>query len=138
MICLESWTWLEYVFDGNRRKAAEAAIETADSSDEGGIVLATVVTEVAYQMRRQQDAQTAAETIDAVRSFEHIDILPVTDDTAEYAAALQDKYYRRGDRALSYADSIYLAMAAVVTECETLHSGDPDFEGVDGIETVIL
>lgn len=138
MICLDSWIWLEYVFEGDRWEAAEAAIETADSADEGGIVPATVVAEVAYQIRRQQDAQTAAETIDAIRSFEHIDILPVTDDIAEYGAALRDKYYRRGDQALSYADAIHLAMAAAVTECETLYSGDPDFEEVDEVKTVIL
>lgn len=138
MICLDSWIWLEYVFEDDKWQDAEAAIETANSPTEGGIVPATVVAEVSYRVRRQKDAQTAAETINAIRSFEHIDILPVTDEIAEYAAALRDKYYQRGDCELSYADAIHLAMAAAVFECDTLYSGDADFESVDEIKTVIL
>lgn len=73
-----------------------------------------------------------------MREFEHIEILAVTDEIAEYAAALRDKYYQRDDCELSYADAIHLAMAVVVSECESLYSGDPDFENVEEIDTVIL
>lgn len=62
----------------------------------------------------------------------------MTDEVAEYGAALRAKYDERGDRALSDADAIHLAMAAAVAECETLYSGDPDFEGVDEVETVVI
>lgn len=138
MICLDSWIWLEYVFEDDKWQDAGGVIETANSPTEGGIVPATVVAEVSYRVRRQKDTQIAAETITAIRSFEHIDILPVTDEIAEYGAALRDKYYQRGDCELSYADAIHLAMAAAVSECDTFYSGNPDFEGVDEIETIIL
>lgn len=138
MICIDSWIWLEYVFEGEAWEAAEAAIERADTADRGGIVPATVIAEVSYRIRVERDAATAAEAIDAIRSFDHIDILPVTDDIAEYGAALRERYYERGDRALSYADAIHLAMAAAVAECEALYTGDPDFEGVEEVETVVI
>lgn len=73
-----------------------------------------------------------------MRELEHIESFAVTDEVAEYAAALRDKYYQRDDRALSYADTIHLAMAVIGAECDILYSGDPDFEQTDEIETAIL
>ena len=57
---------------------------------------------------------------------------------AEYAAALRHDYYERGVHELSYADAIHLATATVHEECDVLYSGDPDFDDVDEIETVVL
>ena len=138
MICLDSWIWLEYVFEGEKWQEAENVIERANAPDVGGIVPATVIAEVSYRIRREKDTETAEETINAVRDFEYIEILPITDEIAEYAAALREEYYQRGDRELSYADAIHLAMATAIPECDSLYSGDPDFKGVDEIETIIL
>lgn len=138
MIFLDSWVWLEYVFEGTRWTDAEEAIEMANTSSEGGILAATVISEVSYRIRREKDEGTAAEAIRAIREFEHIEILPVTDQIAEYGAILRDRYYDGGEIELSYADAIHLAMAASVSECERLYSGDPDFEDIDEIETIIL
>lgn len=138
MICLDSWVWLEYVFSGDRSDAAERAIRMANDPSTGGIVPATVVAEVAYHIRRRADAGTVADAIDAMRRFEHIDILPVTDAIAEYGAELRDRYDDRGRCELSYAAAIHLAMAPAVSSCETLYTGDPDFAVVDEIETVLL
>lgn len=138
MIFLDSWVWLEYVFEGDRWRAAEAAIDEANSTDGGGIVAATAIAEIAHRIHRQADADTASEAVDAIRELEHVEVLPVTGEITERAAALRDKYYRRGDRELSYADAIHLAMADAVSGCDTLYSGDPDFEGVDEIDTVVL
>lgn len=135
---LDSWVWLEYLFEGDKWQAAETAIENANSPDEGGIVAATVIAEVSYRIRRTEDAETAESAIAAMREFEHIERLAVTDKIAEYAAVLRDKYYQRDDCELSYADAIHLAMAVVVSDCDTLYSGDPDFENVEEIDTVIL
>lgn len=138
MICLDSWIWLEYLFEGDQWSEAESIIQRADSPDYGGIVPATVLAEVSYRIRRQKDAGTASEAIDAIRNFEHVEVVPVTADVTEYAAELRDKYYRPGDCELSYADAIHLATAVLVTECTLLYSGDPDFAAVDEIETVVL
>lgn len=138
MICLDSWVWLEFVFGGDAADAAERAIEAANERSTGGIVPATVVAEVSYHIRRRAETGTAVETIATMRSFDHIDIVPITDEIAEYGAALRDKYYERGRCELSYADAIHLAMAAAVSDCETLYTGDPDFEAVDEVEIVIL
>lgn len=138
MICLDSWIWLEYLFEDTTWKEAAEVIESANQPEQGGIVPATVIAEVSYHIRRQKDAETAEEAIIAIRSFDNIEIIPVTGDIAEYAAALRMKYYQRGECELSYADAIHLALAAVVSECDTFYSGDPDFEHVDEVDTVIL
>lgn len=138
MIFLDSWVWLEYVFEGDAWRDAEAAIERANSPGTGGIVAATVVSEVSYRIRRARDADAASEAIEAIRSMDHVEVLPVTDEIAEFGAELRDTYSQRRELELSYADAIHVAMAASVTECETLYSGDPDFEAVDEVETVVL
>lgn len=138
MICLDSWVWLEYLLSGEHWETAASAIEEADTPETGGIVPATVIAEVAYRLHRVADEETAGEAIDAMRSFEHIDILPITDRIAEYGAELRDRYDDRGVCELSYADAIHLAMAAAVSECRVLYSGDPDFATVDEVETIVL
>lgn len=138
MIFLDSWVWLEYVFEDDAWRDAEAIIERANTADVGGIVAATVVAEVSYRIRRARDADTASEAIEAIRAMDHVEVLPVTDEIAEFGAELRDRYYQRRELELSYADAIHVAMAASVTECETLYSGDPDFEAIEEIETVVL
>jgi predicted nucleic acid-binding protein len=137
VIFLDSWVWLEFLFDGEGAAEAEAIIQRADDPDEGGLIAPTVVTEVSYRVRSVEDDETAEEAIRAIHDFEHIESLPLIDEIAEYAAELRFKYYRRGERELSYADAIHLATAAVHDECHTLYSGDPDFEGIEEIETVV-
>ncbi|MFC7186661.1 type II toxin-antitoxin system VapC family toxin [Halorubrum yunnanense] len=138
MIFLDSWIWLEYVFSGDKDEQAEAAIERANSPDCGGIVAPTVLAEVSYRLHVVEDEEGAGETVRAIRDYEHIESVPPVDEIAEYAAELRFKYYERGERELSYADAIHLASAVAHDDCDTLYSGDPDFEGLDEIETVIL
>jgi predicted nucleic acid-binding protein len=135
---LDSWVWLEFVFSGDRADQAESVIERANTPDEGGLVAPTIITEVAYRTRVVEDRETADEVVRAIRDFEYIESLPLVDEIAEYAADLRFKYYDPGERELSYADAIHLATAVVHDDCETLYSGDPDFAGVDEIETVVL
>jgi len=138
VIFLDSWVWLEYVFSGDKAEAAEAIIQRANSSDTGGLIAPTVIAEVSYRVRSVEDEATAEETVRAIRDYDHIESVPLIDDIAEFAAELRFKYYDRGDRALSYADAIHLATATVCDECNVLYSGDPDFEDLDEMETVIL
>jgi predicted nucleic acid-binding protein len=138
VIFLDSWVWLEFLFDGDSAAEAEAVIQRANDPDEGGLIAPTVVAEVSYRVRSVEDEGTAEEAIRAIRDYEHVESLPLIDEIAEYAAELRFRYYRRGARELSYADAIHLATASVHDECHTLYSGDPDFEGVEEIETVVL
>ncbi|APX96582.1 type II toxin-antitoxin system VapC family toxin [Natronorubrum daqingense] len=138
MIFLDSWVWLEFVFDGDSARAAEAAIERADSADEGGLITPTVLAEVSYRIRTVEDERTADDAIQAIHAYEHIESVPLIDEIGEYAAALRFKYYEPGERELSYADTIHLATAAIHDDCHTLYSGDPDFADLEELETVIL
>jgi len=138
VIFLDSWVWLEYLFSGAKDEAAEAAIERANTPEEGGLIAPTVLTEVSYRVRVVEDEATATDAVRAMREYEHIDSVPLIDEVAEYAAALRYKYYDPGERELSYADAIHLATAIQYDECDALYSGDPDFDGIDEMETVVL
>jgi len=138
VIFLDSWVWLEFLFAGEKADEAEAVIEQANTAEEGGLIVPTVIAEVSYRIRTVEDESTATDAISAIRDYEHISSMPLVDDIAAYAAELRFKYYTRGECELSYADAIHLAVAAVHDDCHTLYSGDPDFEDLDEIETVIL
>ena len=138
MIFLDSWVWLEYVFSGEQAAAAEDVIQQANMADTGGLIAPTVIAEVSYRVRNVEDKATAEETVQAIHDFEHIESMPLVDEIAEYAAELRVEYYEPGERELSYADAIHLATAIVHDDCDVLYSGDPDFDGLDAIETVVL
>lgn len=138
MIFLDSWIWLEFLFNGEKADEAEAVIEQANTAEEGGLIAPTVIAEVSYRIHTVEDESTATDAISAIRDYEHITSMPLVDDIAAYAAELRFKYYARGECELSYADAIHLAVAAVHDDCQTLYSGDPDFVDLDEIETVIL
>lgn len=128
MIFLDSWVWLEFCFDGDRSERAADAIEKA--VDDGGVVAATVLAEVAYRIRRETGSWAADLVIDAIERFESVEVAPVTSDVARRAAALRDRYYERGACELSYADAIHAA-TTMLTGCSTLYSGDRDFVVLD-------
>jgi predicted nucleic acid-binding protein len=138
MIFLDSWIWLEFLFDGAAADDAESVIAQANASDEGVLIAPTVLTEVFYRLRSVDDESTADEAIRAIRDYEHVQSMPIIDEIAEYAADLRFQYYNPGARELSYADAIHLATAVLHDECHALYSGDPDFEGIDEIDTVVL
>ncbi|AHG00878.1 hypothetical protein HALLA_10735 [Halostagnicola larsenii XH-48] len=138
MIFLDSWVWLEFLFDGEQATDAESLIERANTPAEGGLITPTVVAEVSYRLQVVEDEATATEAIRAIDEYEYIESLPIVDEIAEYAATLRAKYYDTGEREISYADAIHIATATAHEECHTLYSGDPDFEGIDEVDTVVL
>jgi len=138
VIFLDSWVWLEYIFSGEQEDEAEAVIQRADTVDVGGLISPTIIAEVSYRVRRVENEETAAEAVRAIREYEYIDCMPLIEEIAEYAAELRFKYYTPGERELSYADAIHLATAVVHDECDVLYSGDPDFDDLAEIETVVL
>lgn len=131
---LDSWVWLEYVFDGDR---SEEAIECIDiARNEGGAMSTIGLTEVDYITQRELGRETADLLTSAIEDFDEIHLVPVTSEIALYASELRAKYYERRDREISYADVIHVA-TAVLTDCETIHTGDADFSALDEIETTI-
>ncbi|ODR82936.1 hypothetical protein BG842_09385 [Haladaptatus sp. W1] len=128
MIYLDSWVWLEYGLDGMQSDIAEETIH--DARDTGGIVSSIALTEVDYILNREVGSETADLVTSAIEDFEQIHVVPVTSEIALYASRLRTKYYQRRERELSYADAIHLA-TAVLTDCETLQTGDSDFEDVN-------
>lgn len=135
MIFLDSWVWIEFFAEDERWRDAEAVIERIP--EEGAVLAPTVLMEVRYRIGQKYDTERADRVVDVIQRFDELEIAPITTEAALTAARLREKYYQRGERELSYADAIHLAIA-VMTGCETLYSGDPDFDGLDEIETAII
>ena len=135
MIFVDSWVWIEYFSEDERWKEAEAVLEKLER--EKGIISSLVLAEVRYRILRKFGSEKADRVIHAIESFEKLQVVPVTAEVAKYGADLRDKYYQRGEKELSYADAIHLA-TAVLTSCGKLYSGDPDFEGIEEIETRVV
>jgi len=134
VIYLDSWVWLEYGFRGDSWERARDAID--DARSDGGVVSTIALTEVDYILARDIDRETADLVTGAIEDFETIDVVPVSSEVALYASQLRSKYYQRRERELSYADAIHLATAALL-DCDALHTGDADFEGVDEVNAVV-
>lgn len=135
MIFVDSWVWIDFFAEDDRWRDAEAVLERIP--EEGAVIAPTVLMEVWYRIEQKADTEQADQVVDAIQRFEELEVVPVTTDAALTASRLREKYYQRGERELSYADAIHLAIA-VMTGCEVLCSGDPDFEGLDEIEAEIV
>ena len=135
MIFLDSWVWIEFFSNGNKWKKAEHVV--ALLQHEKGIISSTVLMEVRYRFLRKFGKEKADRVIHIIENFSNLEIIPVTGGVAKYAADLRDRYYQKGERELSYGDAVHLA-TAILTGCEKLYSGDPDFENIQGINTEII
>lgn len=112
-------------------------MECIDTARKAGGVMSTIgLTEVDYITQRELDRETADQLTSALEDFEEIHLVPVTSEIALYGSELRAKYYERRGREISYADVIHIA-TAVLTGCETIHTGDSDFSDLDEIETEI-
>ena len=135
MIFLDSWIWIEFFSEESKWKEAERIV--ARLKNEKGIISSTVLMEIRYRFLRKFGKEKADRVIHIIESFTTLEIVPVTSGVAKYAADLRDKYYVKGKRELSYGDAIHLA-TAILTGCETLYSGDSDFENIQEINTEII
>jgi predicted nucleic acid-binding protein len=135
VIFVDSWVWIEFFAEDERWRDAEAVLERI--SEAGGILAPTVLMEVWYRIQERTDVERADRVVGAIQRFEGLEIAPVTTEAALTAARLREKYYQRGERELSYADAIHLAIA-VMTDCDVLYSGDDDFSELDELETTIV
>jgi len=135
VIFLDSWVWLEFFQEDERADRAEAVIEQI--GEERAVVAPTVLMEVRYQIKRRYGDDKADRVVTAITGFDSLDVVPTTAEVGLYAADLRDRYYRRSDRAISYADAIHIATADL-TGCDTLYTGDSDFEDVDEVDVEIV
>lgn len=135
MIFIDSWVWIEYFSEDERWKRAEEVLKELEGGR--GIISSLVLAEVRYRILQKFGVEKADRVIHAIESFDTLQVVPVTAEAAKYGADLRDKYYQRGDKELSYADAIHLAIA-IMTGCNKLYSGDPDFEGIEEMETEII
>ncbi len=135
MIFIDSWVWIEFFSEGEKSKKAEKVIKKLEKRD--GVISSTVVMEVKYRIKKKYDRELSDRTVHAIEAFDNLTILPVNSKVAKYAAELRDKYYERDTRELSYADAIHIA-TAIMSDCEVLYSGDPDFEDIDEVNTEVL
>ncbi len=138
MIFLDSWVWLEFLFEGEQDETAFSLIERANSPEEGGLITPPVLSEVGYRMRVEMGETAGREAVETIRDHEYVESFPVGDELAAYAAELRHDYYERRDCEISYADTIHLAAATVHDDCHTFYTGDSDFEEIGEIETVVL
>jgi predicted nucleic acid-binding protein len=137
VIFLDSWVWLELTLPGEKESNAREVLERGER--EGIVVAATVLTEVYYVLDREKGRDTAEKAMEMITRFENLDVLPITPSIAVRGAQLRRKYYSQAhDRTPSYADTIHLATAETVTDCDRLYTGDPDFEDVTEIECTVL
>lgn len=134
MIFLDSWIWLEYGLGGEQRETARKAIDTARET--GGVVSTVTLMEVDYVLARDVDRTTADLVTSAMEDLEDVYVVPVSGEVALYASRLRSKYYERGETELSYADAIHLATATLL-DCDELHTGDADFDGVEEVAAVV-
>lgn len=136
MIFIDSWVWIEYFSEDERWKKAKAVLE--EMEEKRGIISSLVLAEVRYRILRKFGTEKADRVIHTIESFDTLQVAPVTGEVAKYGADLRNKYYDRKKRKLSYADAIHLGVA-VMTGCEKLYSGDPDFEGIEeGVEIEVI
>lgn len=135
VIFIDSWVWLELALAGDRRRKAADVVQRMQ--DEGGVVATTVLVEVGYRLRRTNGEKQADRVLAAMQRFDQLSVEPVTTAIALDAVEIQDTYYQRRSLELSYADAIHIA-TAVATGCDRLYSGDPDFENVSEIQTVVV
>jgi len=116
MIFLDSWVWLEYVFEGTNGATRKRRSNVRTPPTRVASLRRPSSPRCPTEYGAPRDAETASEAIEAIRAMDHVEVLPVTDRIAEFGAELRDRYYQRRELELSYADAIHVAMAASVTE----------------------
>lgn len=135
MFSIDSWAWIEFFSEEEKRDKAEEVIQILDKKE--GVISSIVLMEVKYRIREKYDRELSDRVIHTIEAFDNLTILPVTAEVAKHAADLRGKYYKRNTDELSYADAVHLATADLVG-CDILFTGDPDFKDIDEVETELI
>lgn len=136
MIAIDSWILIEFFFRGPKHERADRLLEGIQHG-EAAVMSPLAIAETKYRIAKKLGMEKARHVIHEIVSFPNIKILPVSIETAILAADLRYKYYHGKTRPLSLADCIHLA-TALMSKCDVLYSGDPDFKGIEEIKTVVV
>lgn len=92
-----------------------------------------------HVLDREKGSEAAEKAMEMIYGFENLDVLPVTPAIAIRGAQLRRKYYSQAeDCTPSYADTIHLATAEEIAECDRLYTGDTDFESVSEVDCHVI
>ena len=136
MIFIDSWVFIEFFSEGTKFEESKKIIQKIESGEKA-IISTIVLTELKYRIASKYNRRKSEEVVYEILTFPNIKILPVSTEVAILAADLRLKYYDRKKRPLSFADVINLA-TAIMSRCNIFYSGDPDFENIKEIKTLIL
>ena len=135
MFFLDTWVLVDYFSKGDKYKKSENVINKIKK--EKAVIDTLVITELKYILSKKIGNEQTNKIIYYLQSISNLQIVPVVLPIAKLAADLRLKYYDKKKRAVAFADMIHLA-TAILTDCSTLYSGDPDFRDIEEIETSIL
>ncbi|MDI6807153.1 MAG: PIN domain-containing protein [Candidatus Aenigmarchaeota archaeon] len=137
MIFIDTWLWLEFFLEGKKFKKVRKLLEKIKNGKEKGMITPLVLAEIKFNIEKKVGIEDAEEVIFSIENFPNLRIASVTPETAKLGANLRSKYYEKPRKALSYADTINLA-TAIIERCETLYTGDEEFEGIEEIKIKII
>lgn len=135
LIFLDSWIWLEFFTSGSKAEKCFQLLSEIRDGKKRALMSAFSVAEIYYRLAAI-DERLAQEQIHLIEVFPNVEIIPVFVPIAKLGAQLRKKYYGK-EKQVSYGDMINLA-TAVLGGCSVLYSGDPDFEGIDELTTVVI
>lgn len=133
MIYLDSWIFLEYLTSGIKYEKCKKLILGKRMKAISPVVLM----EVKYKATKKRGRKNTREFLYKIITDPLTVIVNVDRKTAEKAANLRLKYYKKGKRELSYSDCIHLA-TAILSKCKKFYSGDSDFKGIKEIPVEII
>lgn len=133
MIYLDSWIFLEYLTLGIKYEKCKKLILNKQTK----IISPIVLMEVKYKATKKRGRKNTREFLHKIITDPLAVIVNVDKKVAEKAANLRLKYYKKGERELSYSDCIHLA-TAILSKCKKFYSGDTDFKGIKEIAVGII
>lgn len=133
MIGLDSWIFLEYFVTGLKYKKCKSLV----LSKETKVISVATLMEVKYKGTKIAGRIKVKRFLNDIKINPSVKIVDVDAKIAERAANLRLKYYKKGERELSYSDCIHLA-TSISSKCTKFYSGDPDFKGIKEIPIKII
>lgn len=135
MFFIDSWVWIDFFAEGEKHNESRKVLDDIIRSK--AIINPIVLCEVRYRLSKKVGIEKAQDIIDLIEQIPNLYIVPVNSEIGKYAADLRLKYYQPKIREMSYSDALNLA-TAIKTGCKTLYSGDPDFQNIKEIQTIII
>ncbi|HIG96696.1 TPA: PIN domain-containing protein [Candidatus Woesearchaeota archaeon] len=131
---IDSWILIELFLEGEK---AEKVLHLLEKIRKERIVMSAIALfELKYHLTKKSGKERTEQILAVLEQIEEVAIAPILSQTCLLAAELRLKYYTK-ERQISVADALHLA-TAMQTGCKAFYSGDPDFQNIEEIETVIV